>query len=403
MLNSNETKSGKSILWISFFQARGLDNASLLNILIQLAKLGHPVSLITVKSTKTNTFERKGLKTTLFPLKRIPLFLPLFFTILLTFHLPLFILTSKIDIVIMEPSVHVLSAFPSLLISKFTKTKFVLDIRSTPVETDNLGGKLLKLWFSISVLIAKKFFDGFTIITPQMRNRVSKDFNLNSRKMGIWTSGVSHVLFNPEKYLEDSRLKLRKKLDLEEKFVVFYHGIFTATRGLQETIKAMAIVRQKNPNIVLFLLGTGPILTALNTLVQKDGLQQNVIIGSPVEQAEVPKFISMCDVTISPLPDNQYWRFQSPLKLLEYLAMEKVVILTDIPAHRAVVGDAKCGIYLSSIKPTEIAKTIEYAYLNKSNLEQWGKEGGKIVNREYTWEKVAGDLEEYLKNLNNSD
>jgi len=402
MLNSNGTQSGKSILWISFFQARGLDNASLLNILIQLAKFGHPVSLITVKSTKTDTFERKGLKTILFPLKRIHLFLPLFFTFLLSFHLPLFILTSKIDIVIMEPSVHVLSAFPSLLISKFTKTKFVLDIRSTPVETDNFGGKLLKLWFSISVLIAKKYFNGFTIITPQMRKRVSQDFKLNSIKMGIWTSGVSQVLFNPEKYFKDN-LKLRKKLDLEERFVVFYHGIFTATRGLQETVKAMAIVKQKYPNIVLFLLGTGPILTELKTLVQKDGLQQNVIIASPVEQAEVPKFISMCDVTISPLPDNQYWRFQSPLKLLEYLAMEKVVILTDMPAHRAVVGDAKSGIYLSSIKPTEIAKAIEYAYLNKSNLEQWGKEGGKIVNREYTWEKVVVDLEEYLKNLDNSD
>lgn len=401
MSNSKETKSGKSILWISFFQARGLDNASLLNVLMQLVKFGHPVSLITVKSNRTNIFECKGLKTNLFPLKKIPLFLPVFFTFLLYFYLPLYILTSKIDIVIMEPSVHVLSVFPSLLISKFTKTKFVLDIRSTPVETYNLGGKLLKFWFSASVLIAKKYFDGFTIITSPMRKRVSQDFNLKSKKIGIWTSGVSQILFNPEKYIENN-LKLRKKFDLEERFVVFYHGIFTATRGLQETVKAITIVKQKNPDILLFLLGTGPIVTALNTLVQKEDLQQNVVIVSPVEQAEVPKFISMCDVSIIPLPDNHYWRFQSPLKLLEYLAMKKVVILTDLPAHRAVVGEAKCGIYISSIKPTEIAAAIEYAYLNKASLKEWGKNGKKIVERKYTWEKVVGNLEEYLKNLNDS-
>ena len=369
---------------------------------MQLAKLGHPVSLITVKSTRTNTFENKGLKTVLFPLKRIPLLLPLVFAFLLYFYLPLFILTSNIDIVILEPSVHILGVFPSLLISKFTKTKFVLDIRSTPVETANLGGRLLKLWFSISVLIAKKFFDGFTIITPLMGKSVSRDFNLGNKKIGIWTSGVSQVLFNPEKYADDS-LKLRKKLDLEKRFIVFYHGIFTATRGLQETIKAMAVVKQKKPNIILLLLGTGPIVNILNELVREEGLQQNVMICDPVEQIEVPKFILMCDVSIIPLPANHYWRFQSPLKLLEYLAMEKVVILTDMPAHRAVVGNSECGIYLSSIKPTEIAEAIEFAYANKSNLVEWGKNGGRIVGREYTWEKVAGDLEDFLNNLYDSN
>jgi hypothetical protein len=40
--------------------------------------------------------------------------------------------------------------------------------------------------------------------------------------------------------------------------------------------------------------------------------------------------------------------------------MEKAVILTDIPAHRAVIGEAKCGVYISSVNPMEIAKAIEY-------------------------------------------
>jgi glycosyltransferase involved in cell wall biosynthesis len=107
----------------------------------------------------------------------------------------------------------------------------------------------------------------------------------------------------------------------------------------------------------------------------------------------------MCDVGIIPLPDHPYWRFQSPLKLLEYLAMEKVVILTDIPAHRAVIGEAKCGVYISAVNPTKIAGAIEYAYLNKGNLEEWGKMGRKIVKEKYTWEKVAMDLENYLLSI----
>ena len=168
---------------------------------------------------------------------------------------------------------------------------------------------------------------------------------------------------------------------------------------LIETINAIKILRRKHPNIVFFLLGTGPIVAMLKLLIRRDALEDNVIISNPVNQSEVPNFIGMCDVSILPLPDHPYWRYQSPLKLLEYLAMEKVVILTDLPAHRAVIGKAKCGIYVSSIKPREIAEAIEYAYSKKENLEEWGRIGREIVIERFTWEKVVKDLENYLLSI----
>jgi glycosyltransferase involved in cell wall biosynthesis len=158
----------------------------------------------------------------------------------------------------------------------------------------------------------------------------------------------------------------------------------------------MLIVRRAYPDVVLFLLGAGPIVPGLKELIQKEKLQDNVIVHDPVDYAEVPKHIAMCDVGIIPLPDLAYWRFQCPLKLLEYLAMKKVVIATDIPAHRSIIGKEKCGIYISSAKPMEIAKSIMYAYHNREQLEEWGKTGRKIIKQKYTWEKVAKNLENYL-------
>ena len=201
--------------------------------------------------------------------------------------------------------------------------------------------------------------------------------------------------FNPENCTSDG-LELKRKLGLSGKFVVFYHGVFTATRGLKETVESMKILRSEYPNVVLFLLGTGPMVSTLKRVVQEEGLQEHVIVHDPVDYAEVPKFIEMSDVCIVPLPDHPYWRSQCPLKLLEYLAMEKAVIVTDIPAHRSVIGDEKCGIYISSVTPTEIAKSVVYAYHNKEKLAEWGKSGRGIIDKKYTWEKVAEDLENYL-------
>jgi glycosyltransferase involved in cell wall biosynthesis len=206
-------------------------------------------------------------------------------------------------------------------------------------------------------------------------------------------------LFNPENPTI-RREDLRRNLGLAEKFILFYHGTFSSTRGLTETIEAIKILKNKYHDIVFFLLGTGSTVAALRALIRKEGLLENVIIHNPVVQSEVPKFINMCDVCIVPLPNHPYWRHQSPLKLLEYLAMEKVVILTDIPAHRSIVGDADCGLYISSVNPTEIARAIEYAYFNKENLDERGKIGRRIIKEKYTWGKVARDLENYLSSIN---
>lgn len=380
-----------SILWISFW----LDNPALLNILRQFAEFGHEVSLISVQTKNVPRIRNARMRIISVPLRHVPLILPVMFTIFLFFYLPIFIIISKPDVIIMEPYVHILSAFPQILISRFKKVKSVLDVRSTPVETTGFRGFLQTFWFSVSVLTAKKLFDGVTIITPLMKKEVCCRFNLDPARVGVWTSGVSDSLFNPQNFISESA-ELRRKLGLTGKFIVFYHGAFGATRGLQETIKAMKILKQRYSSIVLFLLGTGPVISRLKALIQREDLQDDVIFHDPIDHFEVPKFVGISDVCIVPLPDHPYWRSQSPLKLLEYLAMAKVVIATDIPAHRSVMGEEKCGIYISSAEPEEIAKAIECAYSNRKNLEEWGKSGREIIKEKYTWKKVARDLENYL-------
>jgi glycosyltransferase involved in cell wall biosynthesis len=79
--------------------------------------------------------------------------------------------------------------------------------------------------------------------------------------------------------------------------------------------------------------------------------------------------------------------------------MKKVVILSNIPAHRLVVNEEKCAIYFSSVKPEEIANSIEYAYNNREKLLSWGNVGREIIQQEYAWEKVAKSLENYLVSI----
>jgi glycosyltransferase involved in cell wall biosynthesis len=271
-----------------------------------------------------------------------------------------------------------------------------LDIRSTPVEPDNFQGSLRTLRFNTSVAIAKKVFDGMTTLTDLMKQEICNKFYIDPRFIGVWTSGVSTALFKPENY---DGVEIRKKLGLINKFIVFYHGSLSLYRGIEESIESIRILKKECDDIVLFLLGKSPRardLLVIKELIQKSEVQDNVIIHSAVCYEDVPKYISMCDVGIVPLPDLPYWRYQCPLKLLEYLAMKKVVIVTDIPANREVIGESKCGIYVSSLDPEKIANAITYAYDNRDKLKEWGSDGRVIVEEKYSRNEVAKDLESFL-------
>lgn len=388
-----------TILWISpIILDIHFHKTTLLYVTKQLAEFNHEIHVIAVRSRNISRFEDSKAQLFSVPLRYVPLISPIIYAVILFFFLPIFALVAKPDFIIMEPDVSVLSSLPGLVISKFKKLRFILDVRSVPVETKGFRGLLRSFWFSVSVAIAKRLFDGMTIITSLMNEEVCNWFNMSPQKSGIWSTGVSESLFNPENFISE-RNSFKKSLGLSEKFVVFHHGIFTDTRGLTEAVEAMRVIRTKYPRIILFLLGTGPLAPKLKDLIRSEGVQDNVVIHKSVDLSEVPKFISICDVGIVPLPNHPYWRYQCPTKLLEYMAMKKPVIVTDIPAHRLVIGKEKCGIYIPSVKPTKIAEAIEYAYHNKEKLEEWGNIGRAIIMKKYTWEKVARDLEYYLLSI----
>ena len=396
-----KNRANKKILWVSSLNLGvSLHKKSKIDIMESLTKRGYASSFISFRSNEFVQTKNSHIQLISIPLKSIAIISHVMYAIVLLLFMPLHILISKPDYIISDPNISIFSFALGFPLSKLRNIKLILDIRSTPVEVSGFRGFLQTLLFITSISFAKNHFNGITTITPLMKEEICKRFGINSKKIGVWSSGVSVSLFDPEAFSSKGSY-LRKKLGLDEKFVVLYHGVFSANRGLVETIKAMSIVKNRNCNIILLLLGKGAFDQRLKDLIRMENLQDNVFIHSPVEHAKVPSYIAMCDVGIVPLPDHPYWRTQSPLKLLEYLAMRKVVVLSSMPAHHLVVGKEKCGIYFSSTNPVEIAKSIIYACNNREKLELWGASGKKIVEEGYTWEKIAAKLENYLLSIDN--
>ena len=369
-----------------------------LEIAKALVKRGHAVTLMGMISTRRFQLSKSRVNLISIPIRYVPVISPIIWIIFLFLFLPIYVLIREPDFIVMAPDASVVGSVPASLFSRFIGVKFVLDTRSTPVEVIGFRMHLSEIMFTIAFLVAKLLFSGLAAVTSSMKAEVCTKFDLDQNRAAVWTNGVDIDLFNPKKCQSES-IKLKEQLNLTKKFVVFYHGAFSPSRGLTEAVESMQIVAQHCPSVVLFLLGKGTTVSILKELTRKNSLQNNVILHDVVPYEEVPKFIGLADVCIVPLPDNYYWRFQNALNLLEYLAMEKVVLATDIVANRAIVDDEKCCIYLKSVKPKDIAESIETAYFNKGKLDCWGKSGRKIIQKNYTWEKVAENVEHYLLSI----
>jgi glycosyltransferase involved in cell wall biosynthesis len=392
--NNNIQRS--RITWLSFqYLDSFLSKTAYMQISKSLAELGNDIDFFALRSKKHFKSENPNMRLFAVPLRSVPIITGLSYVILLLLLLPLYIAKRRPDFIITEPRFG--STFFSLELKFFTNSirpALILDIRSTPVTIISFRALLNSLWFNSSVALAKRTFDGLTAATKEMKYEICNKFNLNPEMIYVWKNGVDLELFSPEKY--DDTL-MRKRLGVNGKFVVFYHGAFRINGGVVETIKSIKLLESKYPDIVLFLLGSGPGLSLFKKTINENEVGDSVIIHSPVDYTDVPRYIAIGNVGIVPLPDIPDWRYQSPLKLVEYLAMKKPVIVTDIPANREFIKDDKCGIYLSSVNPEEIARAISFVYKNKEELQEFAKSERTIPIKEYDWKTVATKFEEYLQ------
>jgi len=390
------------ILWLSGLVFGRDTVTSRTEITRALSQLDAEVYLFGI-SSRGNRPEESGEHFVLFPMKFVPMITQGLYSLALFFSMPFYVAMKNPDYVITGPDTSTIIGCALKLFFPRARFKVVLDIRSTPLKgpmtSEPKRGtshqERMRLLFSLSLSLAKKKFDGMTIVTELMKKEVCERFNVDPDFVGVWTGAVSTSIFNPRNF---DKKEIKRSLGLGDKFVIFHHGS-VRVQGLVETFKALGLLKTKHQDLVLFLLGEPAFPDFWNNLAKELYIQNNVIFHEKVRYADVPRFIAMSDLPIVPLPDLPNWRNQCPLKLLEYLAMEKAVMLTDIPANREIVGKRECGIYISSVDPEEIAQAITYAYRNRDSLGKWGKVGRAIVEDKYTWEKVTKELLDYLLRL----
>ncbi len=386
------------IVWISEKSLDvSVDHATWTCMVKQLNALGHQVLLVSGFRKIKNDF---GLGDSIYYLWSIKK--P--FLGYISFAVSLFLFMIKVlwrqrpDLIIVHPFA-ILSLWPWLVLNKagLFRTKFLLDIRTVPVEIAGIRGRIEEAEFSLSLHIARRFSDGMTVISPFMRQMISKRFKISEKSIGIWSSGVDEIIFDPVRFARRDIQTLRESLNIENKFVLMYHGVITPNRGLRETI--LALDKLDLPEVILIILGGGAGLPEMKKLVFSRGLESRVMFLPPVRYEDVPRYIATAHMGIIPLPKLNWWRVSSPIKMMEYLAMGKPVIVTDIEAHRAVLDDTPFTIFVPDADVDDLARGIRNAWERRAKFPKTISEARQLAQNSLSWKAQALKLHQYIREM----
>jgi glycosyltransferase involved in cell wall biosynthesis len=166
------------------------------------------------------------------------------------------------------------------------------------------------------------------------------------------------------------------------------YPIIVITRNLEEiygidvAINAIAIVKNKFPDIKVFIAGSGPLEEKLRNLVADKGLVSNVIFTGKLTPDDVYKLYSKSDIMLNPTTvDNM------PNSVLEALACGLAVVSTNVGGIPYIVQNDQTAL-LVDINDSEMMATKIEQLINDPKLYETLVFNGRNYVEKYGWDIV---------------
>jgi glycosyltransferase involved in cell wall biosynthesis len=171
-----------------------------------------------------------------------------------------------------------------------------------------------------------------------------------------------------------SRLSLppRRRIILTVGSTVPAKGHFSLIEGLREVIK-------RDANVLLMIIGSGPLKAQLERTVKKEGLSNHVTFLGQVNHEWIPFWMNACDLFVLPSMREGF-----PTVLPEAMACGKPIVATQVGGIPEILVDEELGLLVKPGQPPALSSAIDDALRRK-----WNTEHILAFARSYSWQHLV--------------
>jgi glycosyltransferase involved in cell wall biosynthesis len=233
--------------------------------------------------------------------------------------------------------------------------------------------------------------DHLIVQTESARKRLKKLYNLKDKPITVIHNGVDADKFDPQRW-QDRRNPLRQEHGWEDRVVCLYAGYLNNINGIEFLLDSLSSLGDNaRSRLKIVLMGRGPLRQA----VEKAAEQFSNLIDFPglVKSEDMPAYYAASDVFMIPRPSYLPAETLVPMKLLEAMAMEKVILVSDVAAMAEIIADGQNGLLFTKGNPDSFVHKLEDIAVNHDKLTHLGRRARQDVLERYTWEKSRSQLQ----------
>jgi PEP-CTERM/exosortase A-associated glycosyltransferase len=179
--------------------------------------------------------------------------------------------------------------------------------------------------------------------------------------------------------------ELAAEVGVVGKPVIGFLGSFYAYEGLDLAIDALPLIRQQVPELVLLLVGGGPQESNLKAQAERLGMGDNVIFTGRVPHDQVQRYYDLVDVLVYPRHPMRLTDLVTPLKPLEAMAQQRVLVASDVGGHRELIVDGVTGSLFRAGDRDAFAAAVVDMFAKRGQWDALRRAGREFVEKERNW------------------
>lgn len=237
-----------------------------------------------------------------------------------------------------------------------------------------------------------KRFDCIVTVSDELKALYRDAYGVPDGRISVVYNGVNQDLFSAGQYRQEA-MALREELGIGDKKVLGFVGGLRPWHGVQHAIGMMSMLKHKDT--VLCIVGSGHELDRLKAFASGLRLGERVIFVGAVPYLKVPPHIEMFDIALAPYPSTGVSNYFNPLKLFEYMAMQKPIVCGSTSWAYTFLG-RDSGVVVDCEDTARFAARVDELLDNNGFAAFVASNAARKALKSYTWEaNVKGMLKAY--------
>ena len=286
---------------------------------------------------------------------------------------------SDVDVVITPylPSMIVLGWLAKIMANK----KWVADIYDIPFLASDLNVRRRVSYFFVRPIVAHCLRRADHVMATLSKGALDQ-YKLSSERASYFTNGTDISL--AERVIKNANLREKTK----DRQTVVYVGHVLRVRGLELMLEAAQCMQAQGSGAKWVLIG--PSRQADEEWLRKEvrhrGLSNIHYLGV-LPHKEALQHILSADVCVCPFKKTEGTEYIYPIKVLEYMALGKAIVATDLQGIRRLIQHGESGLLFPDGDARAFYEAVAQLLQNRELRLQMGNKARERA-RAFDWKSI---------------